>query len=95
MRQKTVSSRLEVKKRLDSSTVDDAMGRFEQFERKIGDLESQVEAYDVGTRSLKDEIASLEADSRIDDELVALKQRMSANKAKASGVSDVSQANKA
>ncbi|GAB55586.1 phage shock protein A [Glaciecola punicea ACAM 611] len=95
MRQKTVSSRLEVKKRLDSSTVDDAMGRFEQFERKIGDLESQVEAYDVGTRSLKDEIARLEADSKIDDELAALKQRMSANKAKASGVSDVSQANKA
>ena len=50
MRQKTVSSRLEVKKRLDNNTVDAAMGKFEQFERKIDDLESQVEAYDIGKK---------------------------------------------
>ena len=34
MRQKTASSRLEVKKTLDSTKVDNAMGRFEQYERK-------------------------------------------------------------
>lgn len=95
MRQKTVSSRLEVKKRLDSSTVDNAMGRFETFERKIDDLESQVEAYDVGTRSLKDEIANLEADSKIDDELAALKQKMNVGKAKTASVSEVKKAKKA
>lgn len=94
MRQKTVSSRLEVKKRLDSSTVDDAMGRFDQFERKIDDLESQVEAYDVGKRSLKDEFADLEADSNIEDELAALKQKMSASK-KAASVSEVKKTKKA
>ncbi|MBT1450872.1 phage shock protein PspA [Glaciecola sp. XM2] len=80
MRQNTVSSRLQVKKRLDSSTVDNAMGRFEQFERKIDDLESQVESYDVGKRSLKDEFAELETDGKIDDELAALKQKMAGNK---------------
>ncbi|MFT6268473.1 MAG: phage shock protein A [Alphaproteobacteria bacterium] len=95
MRQKTVSSRLEVKKRLDTSNVDDAMGRFEQFERKIDDLESQVEAYDIGTRSLKDEIANLEGDTKIDDELAALKQKMSASKSKAASVSEVKKAKKA
>lgn len=95
MRQKTVSSRLEVKKRLDLSNVDDAMGRFEQFERKIDDLESQVEAYDIGTRSLKDEIANLEGDTKIDNELAALKQKMGANKTKAAGVSEVKKAKKA
>jgi phage shock protein A len=95
MRQKTVSSRLEVKKRLDSSTVDNAMGRFEQFERKIDDLESQVEAYDVGKRSLKDEFADLEADTKIEDELAALKQKMSASKPKTSNVSEVKKAKKA
>ncbi|MFC3120360.1 phage shock protein PspA [Agaribacter flavus] len=76
MRQKTVSSRLQVKKRLDSSVVDEAMGRFDQFERKIDDLESQVEAYDLGKKSLKDEFAELEADGKIDDELAALKKKM-------------------
>lgn len=95
MRQKTVSSRLEVKKRLESSTVDNAMGRFEQFERKIDDLESQVEAYDVGKRSLKDEIANLESDTKIDDELAALKQKMSASKPKAANVAEVKKAKKA
>nr|WP_136249906.1 phage shock protein PspA [Ningiella ruwaisensis] len=76
MRQNTVSSRLQVKKRLDSGTVDAAMGKFEQFERKIDDLESQVESYDVGKRSLKDEFADLESDGKIDDELAALKKKM-------------------
>lgn len=78
MRQKTVSSRLEVKRRLDSNTVDAAMGKFEQFERKIDDLESQVEAYDLGKKTLKDEFAELEADGKIDSELAALKKKMQA-----------------
>jgi phage shock protein A len=95
MRQKTVSSRLEVKKRLDSATVDNAMGRFEQFERKIDDLESQVESYDVGKRSLKDEFANLEGDAKIEDELAALKQKMGGSKRKAATVSEVKKAKKA
>ncbi len=78
MRQKTVSSRLEVKKRLDSNTVDNAMSKFEQFERKIDDLESQVDAYDVGKKTLKDEFAELEAGGKIDNELEALKKKMQA-----------------
>lgn len=94
MRQKTVSSRLEVKKRLDSTTVDNAMGRFEQFERKIDDLESQVEAYDIGKRSLNDEFASLETDTKIDDELAALKQKMQAGK-KSAAVAEVKKTKKA
>lgn len=77
MRQKTVSSRLEVKKTLDSGKVDAAMQRFGQFERKIDDLEAQVEAYDLGKRSLKDEFADLEADDKVSDELEALKAKMS------------------
>jgi phage shock protein A len=89
MRQNTVSSRLEVKRRLDSGTVDAAMGKFEQFERKIDDLESQVESYDVGKRSLKDEFASLEADGKIEDELAALKEKMQAKSAKTASVTDV------
>ncbi|WP_032094450.1 MULTISPECIES: phage shock protein PspA [unclassified Alteromonas] len=76
MRQKTASSRLEVKKTLDSTKVDNAMGRFEQYERKIDDLESQVESYDLGQKSLQDEFAELEAGDKVDDELAALKAKM-------------------
>jgi phage shock protein A len=76
MRQKTVSSRLEVKRTLDSGKVDAAMERFGQFERKIDDLESQVEAYDLGKKSLKDEFADLESDDKVSSELEALKAKM-------------------
>ncbi|MBD3585275.1 phage shock protein PspA [Salinimonas sp. HHU 13199] len=76
MRQKTASSRLEVKRTLDSSKVDAAMGRFEQYERKIDDLESQVDAYDLGKKTLNDEFAELEADDKIDEELAKLKAKM-------------------
>jgi phage shock protein A len=78
LRQKTVSSRLEVKKTLDNGKVDAAMGRFEQYERKIDDLESQVDAYDIGKKSLADEFAELETDEDIDSELAALKKSMKA-----------------
>lgn len=81
MRQKTVSSRLEVKKSLDSTKVDAAMGRFEQYERKIDDLESQVDAYDLTKKTLADEFAELEADNNIDDELAALKKKMQSKSA--------------
>ena len=76
MRQKTASSRLEVKKTLDSTKVDKAMGRFEQYERKIDDLESQVEAYDLGKKTLQDEFAELEASDKVEDELAALKAKV-------------------
>ena len=83
MRQKTVSSRLEVKKTLDSSKVDAAMGRFEQYERKIDDLESQVDAYDLGKKTLADEFAELESDDKINDELAALKKKVQSKSTKA------------
>ncbi|MEN8778025.1 MAG: phage shock protein PspA, partial [Glaciecola sp.] len=67
LRQSTATSRLDVKKTLDSSKVEDAMGRFEQYERKINDIEAQVEAYDLGKKSLHDEFAELEADGKVED----------------------------
>ena len=81
MRQKTASSRLEVKRTLDSTNVDNAMGRFEQYERKIDDLESQVDAYDLGKKTLNDEFAELEAGDKVDEELAALKAKVQAKKA--------------
>jgi phage shock protein A len=76
MRQNTASSRLDVRKTLDSSKIDDAMHRFERYESKINDLEAQVEAYDLGKKTLNDEFAELAADDKINDELEALKKKM-------------------
>jgi phage shock protein A len=76
MREKTVSSRLKVKKNIDSNKVNDALSRFDRYERKIDDLEGQVESYDLGTKSLADEISELESNEKVDDELASLKAKM-------------------
>ena len=77
IRGKTATSRLKVKSKLDSSKVDDALSRFDRYESKIDDLEAQVESYDLGKKSLADEIAELETEDGIDDELAAMKAKMS------------------
>tara|TARA_R110002167_G_scaffold100509_4_gene262314 strand:- start:21312 stop:21980 length:669 start_codon:yes stop_codon:yes gene_type:complete len=76
MREKTASSRLKVKKNIDSDRVNDALSRFDRYERKIDDIEAQVESYDMGSKSLADEIADLASDEKVDDELAALKAKM-------------------
>ncbi|MGB1198359.1 MAG: phage shock protein PspA [Thalassotalea sp.] len=80
MREKTASSRLKVKRNIDSDKVNDALSRFDSYERKIDDLEAQVESYDMGSKSLADEIAELEGDENIDDELAQLKAKMKSDK---------------
>jgi phage shock protein A len=76
MRRQTVANRLEVKKTLDSNKINDAMYKFERYEQKIDTLEAQVEAYDLGKKSLKDEFAELAAQDKIDQELAELKAKM-------------------
>ncbi len=76
MRGKTAQSRLGVRRHLSDSSIDDAMLRFEEYERKMDDLEGQVESYDLGQRTLADEIAELEVDESVDRELEALKARI-------------------
>ena len=76
LRQQTVSSRLQVKQRLDSGKIDDVMQRFDRYEQKIDTLEAQVESFELGKKSLADEIAMLEKEDKIDSELAALKQKL-------------------
>ena len=65
-----------MRRQLSDSNIDDAMLRFEEYERKMDDLEGQVEAYDLGQRTLADEIADLEADEGITSELERLKAKV-------------------
>jgi len=80
MREQTASSRLKVKRNINSDKVNDALSRFDRYERKIDDIEAQVESYDLGSKSLADEIADLESDENIDDELAQLKAKMKTTK---------------
>jgi len=76
-RHKTASSRLAVRKKIHDYKIDDAMIRFEQFTRRIDDVEGRVEAYDLGLpKDLKHEFANLEAEESVREELDALKRRV-------------------
>lgn len=77
VRNRTATSRLGVRRQLSDASIDDAMDRFELYERRMDDLEGQVESHDLGSRTLADEIADLEADDRLDADLAALRQKLS------------------
>jgi phage shock protein A len=80
-RQQTASGRLEVRKRLHSSRIDDAFVRFDQFERRIDDMEAHVEAYDLGNKKgLKNEFADLESEDAVAKELRELKSKRAGQK---------------
>ncbi len=76
MRGKAAETRLGVRRQLNDHNVDDAMQRFELYERKMDDLEGQIEAYDMGQKTLSEEIAELEQGEGLDGELKELKDRM-------------------
>ena len=76
VRSKAAESRMGVKRQLHHVDIDEAMNRFERYERKMDDIEGEVEAYDLGQRNLADEIAELEWDDKVDAELAKLKNRL-------------------
>lgn len=76
MRGKTAQSRMGVKRQLHDVSVDEAMSKFDRYERRIDDLEGEIEAYDLGQKNLSDEIAELESDDKVDEELEKLKARL-------------------
>ncbi len=79
MRSRTVESRIKVKRQMQREALDDAFTRFEHFERRMDNLESQLESMDLGREvpaDLASEIESLAEDERIGDELARLKAEM-------------------
>lgn len=76
LRGRTAKSRMGVKRQLHDVDLDEAMNKFDRYERRIDDLEGEIEAYDLGQRNLADEIAELESDEKVDEELAKLKARL-------------------
>ncbi len=75
-RHKTATNRLAARRKLHDYKIDDALVRFEQYERRMEDVEGRVEAYDLGLpKDLKHEFASLESEDAINAELAELKRR--------------------
>lgn len=76
LRGKTAKSRIKVKRQLHDVSYDSAMDRFESYERRLDEMEGEIESYDLANRSLADEIDELENEEHLDAELQALKTRI-------------------
>ena len=80
LKSETAQSHKGVRRQLHDVNLDEAMSKFDVFERRIDELEGELEAYDIGKRSLADEIEALEADEEIDAALAALRAKVAAKK---------------
>jgi phage shock protein A len=81
-RHKTANSRLAARRKIHDYKIEDAMVRFEQYTRRIDDVEGRIEAYDLGLpKDLNHEFASLEAEETVQKELEDLKRRVSGEQA--------------
>ncbi|MCZ6498877.1 MAG: phage shock protein PspA [Gammaproteobacteria bacterium] len=77
MRHRTAGSRLELRKKIYDYKIEDALVRFEQFERKMENMEGRVEAYDLGSQNeLYRELNDLENSEAVEEELAALKKKI-------------------
>lgn len=77
MRGNVARGQIKMRTALKDSKVEDALARYQRMERKVDDLEAQVESYDLGAgQTLESQFAELEANDAVEDELSALKERL-------------------
>ena len=77
IRSQTVHSRIAVKRQIHRTQLDEAFNKFDKFERKMDNLEGDLEAMDLGREGgLAAEIDALRDDDALNEELAALKRSM-------------------
>lgn len=81
MRARSGQTRLEARRRIEEYDTHEALARFERYERRLDEIEGQVEAYDLARRRgeagpLAGEFAALETDESVEAEFQALKARV-------------------
>ena len=76
MRTTATQSRLNVNRQLHSYSIDNAMHKFEYYEKKIDQMEGQMDSIHIEKRGLQSEFDELEKQESIDQELEDLKTKL-------------------
>ena len=79
MRSQATESRLHVNRQLTSYAIDNAMDKFEYYEKKIDLMEGQMDSAHIEKSGLQNEFDELEKQESIDKELEALKSKLNKN----------------
>ncbi|HAS8596883.1 TPA: phage shock protein PspA [Vibrio vulnificus] len=82
IRNQTASNRRDVQRHLSSGRTNEAMAKFEQYARRVDELEAEADVYaNIGSaKSLEQEFAELQAQDEIEKELAKLKEQVNSDK---------------
>lgn len=76
MRTTATESRLNVNRQLHNYSIDNAMNKFEYYEKKIDQMEGQMDSIHIEKAGLQSEFDELEREESIDQELENLKNKL-------------------
>jgi phage shock protein A len=77
IRRNAASDSVRVSRQVNDGRIEEALARFDRYERRIDELEAEAESWVLGRpRTLEDEFAELESEDAVNADLEALKRRV-------------------
>lgn len=77
IRRNGASDSVRVSRQINDGRIDEAMARFDRYERRIDELEAEAESWSLGrAKTLDEEFAELEAEDAVNAELADLKRKV-------------------
>lgn len=77
IRRDAAADSVRISRQVHDGRIDEALARFDRYERRIDELEAEAESWALGRpRTLEDEFSELESEDAVNAELAALKRRV-------------------